>query len=53
MTSFWDFALIYIYLFKLGYNTLKATGSPGSIYTEKSHKNIIKQDLIACKVYKV
>ena len=29
-----------MYIFKLGYNTLK--GSSGSICTEKSHKNIIK-----------
>ena len=41
---------IYIYLFKLAYNTLEDTGSPGSIYTEKLHKNIIKQHLIASKI---
>ena len=41
---------IYIYyicisLFNLTYNT------PVSIYTEKSHKNIMKEDLISCKIY--
>ena len=27
--------------------------TPGSIYTEKPHKNIIKQDLIAYKIYEI
>ena len=30
---------------------LKNTGLPEPIYTEKSHKNITKQDLIACKIH--
>ena len=33
------------------YITLKGTGSPGSINTEKSHKNIMKQELIGYKIY--
>ena len=46
------YLLIYIYLFKLGCDTLKATGvSPGSMYTEKSRKNIVKQKLIATYIY--
>ena len=49
-TPFDHLFFVYISLFKLGYNTLKATGLHGSIYTEKPHKNI-KQDLIACKMY--
>ena len=43
--------MIDISLFMLGYNILKATGSPRSIYNKKVHKNILKQDLIASKIY--
>ena len=43
------YSILYTLLNKLGYNTPKATGSPGSIYTKKSHKNIKKQNLIARK----
>lgn len=46
-----DHISIYVSLFEPGYNTLKVTGSSGSIYTERSHKNIRRQHLIACKIY--
>ena len=46
MTRLKDFTI-----FKLGYEMLKTTGSARSLYTEKPLRNIIKQDLIACKIY--
>lgn len=44
--------LIYIYLNSFTIHEKPQTLSPGSTYSKKSHKNIVKQGLIASLIYK-
>ena len=47
-----DIYNIYIYIYNsVTIHYKRQTISPGFTNTEESHKNIIKQDLIACKIY--